>query len=260
MKKQIRSLIAEMMACLDQNEEILELTDKQVEDLILKFPPTHCIGRCLPYVFSVPRNKFLYLGPRIEDISGYSPKTWMQDTMSEFLPRIVQSEHLLLLCKATIACFEVMRSRYNGKYDVQVNLDFSIIKKNGSSCRIMMQFRPLIWDENGNIKITGGFIIDTDHLKKHGLPVITLTSFGEVVYVYAPDTQDLVDSGLTSFSPRELDILQMISNGDDVNDIMQKTGLSRATVYAHRRNIIAKSEFPNISKTIDALRSKGVIS
>lgn len=249
-----------MMACLDQDEQVLELSDKEVEDLILKFPPTYCIGRCLPYLFSVPRNKFFYLGSKVNSISGYSAKEWMSDAMTEFLPRIVQPEHLVLLCKATMASFQVMRSQYNGSYDVQVNMDFTLIRKDGQSCRVMMQFRPLIWDKDGNVKVTGGYIVDIDHLKKHGLPVINLTSSGEVVYLYTPDKNDVADSGITSFSPRELDILQMIARGDDVNDITRKTGLSRATVYAHRRNIIAKSDFPNINKVIDSLRLKGVIS
>lgn len=249
-----------MMACLDQDEQVLELSDKEVEDLILKFPPTYCIGRCLPYLFSVPRNKFFYLGSKVNSISGYSAKEWMSDAMTEFLPRIVQPEHLVLLCKATMASFQVMRSQYNGSYDVQVNMDFTLIRKDGQSCRVMMQFRPLIWDKDGNVKVTGGYIVDIDHLKKHGLPVINLTSSGEVVYLYTPDKNDVADSGITSFSPRELDILQMIAKGDDVNDITRKTGLSRATVYAHRRNIIAKSDFPNINKVIDSLRLKGVIS
>lgn len=260
MKKRIIALIGEMMACLDQNEQTLELSDKEVENLILKFPPTYCIGQCLPYLFSVPKNKFFYLGSKVESITGYTGKEWMADATTEFLPRIIQQEHLLLVCKATIACFHVMRNQFNGSYDVQVNMDFTLTKKNGQTCRVMMQFRPLIWDKEGNVKITGGYIVDIDHLKKHGLPVINLTSSGEVVYLYTPDKNDVADSGLTSFSPRELDILQMIAKGDDVNDITRKTGLSRATVYAHRRNIVAKSDFPNINKVIDSLRLKGVIS
>jgi DNA-binding CsgD family transcriptional regulator len=252
-KKRIRALIAEMMSCLDQNEQILELSDKEVENLILKFPPNYCFGRCLPYLFSVPRNKFLYLGSQVENISGYTTKEWMADALTEFFPRIIQQEHLILICKATMSCFQVMRSQFNGSYDVQANMDFTLTRKNGQTCRVMMQFRPLIWDDEG-------YIVDIDHLKKHGLPVINLTSSGEVVYLYTPDKNDVAESGLTSFSPRELDILQMIAKGDDVSDITRKTGLSRATVYAHRRNIIAKSDFPNINKVIDSLRLKGVIS
>lgn len=261
MKRQIKALIADMVACLDQDPQVHELSDTQVEALIKNFPPAHCIGRCLPYIFSVTRNRYLYIGPRVGDITGYSAKEWKAESMADFLPRIVQPEHLILLCKASLACFQKMRGRFqNGSYELQVNMDFTLVRKDGQPCRVMMQFRPLIWDEDGNVKITGGFLVEIDHLKKQGLPVITLTSFGEVLYMYSPAAQDLADIGLTRFSPRELDILQMIAKGDDVNDIMQKTRLSRATVYAHRRNIIAKSEFSTITKVIDSLRSKGIIS
>lgn len=261
MKKQIKALISDMVACLDQDTRVHELSDSQLEALVQNFPPAHCIGRCLPYIFSVTRNRYLYIGSRVGDITGYAAKEWKAETMADFLPRIVQPEHLILLCKASLACFQKMRTRFrNGSYEVQVNMDFTLIRKDGQPCRVMMQFRPLIWDGEGNVKITGGFLVDIDHLKKQGLPVITLTSFGEVLYVFSPDAQDLVNYGLTRFSPRELDILQMIARGDDVKDIIQKTRLSRATVYAHRRNIIAKSEFSTITKVIDSLRSIGIIT
>ncbi|MFN9957441.1 MAG: hypothetical protein ACK55I_30415, partial [bacterium] len=62
----------------------------------------------------------------------------MADAMTEFLPRIIQQEHLLLACKATIACFQVMRNQFNGSYDLQVNMDFTLTQKNGQICPALL--------------------------------------------------------------------------------------------------------------------------
>jgi hypothetical protein len=84
--------------------------------------------------FQSPDNKSLYLGPKVETITGYSCKEWMADAMTKFLPRIIQQQHLLLVCKASIAFFKVLGKQFKGSYDVQANMDFILTLKNGQTC------------------------------------------------------------------------------------------------------------------------------
>lgn len=259
MDKRLKTLIDDNLLQLDSTQDQVQLTDDEVKELILKFPPTNCIGRCVPFIFSMPKQQYIFLGSKFEAITGYDPRDIMRLNASEFMTKLIPDNHLKLLMIADSEAFRVVRAQYNGRYDVQINSDMSMTRKDGSSIRIMMQSRPLIWDEEGNIKVSGGFIVDISHIKLHGLPSTTLVSEGEVIYSYQPTHKELVEYKITDFSLRELELINMMAKGDDVDDLIQKTGLSKATIYAHRRNILAKSELPTMQKVIESLRKQGLI-
>lgn len=259
MDKRIKTIIDNNLSQLDNSPDHVQLTDEEVKELILKFPPTNCIGRCVPFIFSMPKQQYIFLGSKFETITGYHPSDIMRLTASEFMTKLIPANHLKLLMLADAEAFRVVRAQYNGRYDVQINSDMTMIRKDGSSIRIMLQSRPLIWDEEGNIKIAGGFIVDISHIKLHGLPSTTLVSEGDIIYSYQPTHKELVEHKITDFSLRELELISMMAIGDDVDDLIRKTGLSKATVYAHRRNILAKSELATMQKVIESLRKEGLI-
>jgi DNA-binding CsgD family transcriptional regulator len=207
----------------------------------------------------MPRQQYLFLGSKFQAITGYDPRDILRLTASEFMPLMIPADHLKLLMLADAEAFRVLRAQFNGGYEVQINSDMTMIRKDGSSIRVMLQSRPLIWDEEGNIKVSGGFIVDISHIKLHGLPSTTLVSEGEVIYSYQPSHKELVEHKISEYSLRELELISMMAQGDDVDDLIGKTGLSKATIYAHRRNILAKSELPTMQKVIESLRKQGLL-
>lgn len=259
MKKRLKTLIEDNLAKLDSGEEVVELSDEEVKELILQFPPSHCIGRCVPFLFSTTKQQYIFLGSKFQAITGYEPRDIIRMKASEFMPILVPPDHLKLLMVADSEAFEVLRTRFHMRHDVQINSDMVMKRKDGKIIRVMTQIRPIIYDEQGNMKIVGGFLVDISHLKIHGLPSTTLVSDGEVVYSYVPDHKVMVEQGITEFSLRELELIRMMAEGDDVDDVVKKTGLTKATVYAHRRNILAKSDLPTMQKVIESLRRQGLI-
>lgn len=57
-----------------------------------------------------------------------------------------------------------------------------------------------------------------------------------------------------------LEILKMTSLGYSNEEIAAAMNVSKATIYAHRTNILAKSDANSIPKLIENLRFKGVLS
>jgi DNA-binding NarL/FixJ family response regulator len=108
--------------------------------------------------------------------------------------------------------------------------------------------------------ITGGYFVDITHIKRLGQPLITINHDGEVLHLFESTDDELVKDKLTSFTLRELEILRLVYSGSTTGEIAAKTGLTKSTIYAHRRNILAKSELPSMSKLISSLKKSGIFS
>lgn len=258
MKLQLAKLISESLGKLSSEHTEVDFSDDQIKSVLLQFPASFCLGHCAPFVFSVNAAKFLYMGKNCERLTGISSMEMMKLTMAESAPRVIDPEQGPLVCKLSIASFEKLVGEYAGRTDVQVNMDFGIIRQDGQKRRLLIQFRPIKWDDAGNVEITGGYFVDITHIKRVGHPLVTINYDGEVLHLFEPNDLELVKEGVTIFTLRELELLRMIDNGYSTEEIVVKTGLSKSTVYAHRRNILAKSEQPSIAKLIDTLKKSGI--
>lgn len=255
----LAKLIEESLGKLSSQSEVT-FTDDEIKSTVLQFPASFCLGNCAPFVFNVSSAKFLYMGNNCERLTGISSMAMMKLTMAESAPMIIDPEQGPIVCKLSSGSFETLVKEYKGRTDIQINMDFGIIRLDGQRRRLLIQFRPIKWDGNGHVAITGGYFVDITHIKRLGQPLITINHDGEVLHLFESTDDELVKGKLTSFTLRELEILRLVDSGSTTGEIAAKTGLTKSTIYAHRRNILAKSELPSMSKLISSLKKSGVFS
>lgn len=255
----IRQGILECLEPLASEPEELALTDEQLKALVDQLPSGFYLGEYATYIFNFATQKFLFIDQHFKEMTGYEPAEFVNSTIPETFSQLLHPEQGLITTRVHQACYESLFIDFTGRLDVQVNMDYAIQTKGGETKRILSQFFPLLWKEK-HLILVGGRFTDISHLRKDGQPIVNITLNGKILRSFEPYTQDLVKERLTEFTIRELEILKATSNGASTDEIAAELGVSKATIYAHRRNMLAKSECRSIPKLIESLRFRGILS
>ena len=73
-------------------------------------------------------------------------------------------------------------------------------------------------------------------------------------------SEDIVGKQHLDFTPRELEILSLLSKSQSVEQIAIQLNLSKYTVITHRRNLLSKSNFHSMTELIAYTLRTGLIS
>lgn len=255
----IRQGIQDCLEPLVSDSQDLFFTDEDIRAYVKGLPKGFCLGTHADYLFNFATQHFLYIEPSFKDICGFEVAEFLHAAIPETFSKILHPEQGLITTRVHQACYQTLFDEFAGRLDVQVNMDYAIITKNGESRRLLSQFNPLIW-KGKSLVLVGGRFTDISHLRKDGQPIVNISVDGKILRAFEPFTQDLVKEKLTEYTIRELEILKATSNGASTEEISAELGVSKATIYAHRRNILAKSEFRSIPKLIESLRFRGILS
>jgi DNA-binding CsgD family transcriptional regulator len=145
-------------------------------------------------------------------------------------------------------------------FEIFYQIDYRVMKADGSHIRVMRQSTILETDENGAMVSTLSICTDISHLKMEGKIV------GRVE---GPSSQmaqfdDLTNGGnITSrkieISVREAEILSLIAIGKTSQEISNTLNISLHTVNTHRRNILEGSGYRNMTQLIMEALKQGLI-
>lgn len=255
----IRQRILESIEPMANDPVSIVFNDQELESILGNLPKKYCIGNCSTFIFNFSTGKFLYLEPAIREVTGFDATEFIHLTVSEIFERLLHPDQAFITVNLHQEAYRALMSQFEGRMDVYVNMDYAIQTKSGAAKRLLSQFRPILW-QDGSLILIGGHFTDISYLKKDGPPVVTFCTEGSILRTFNPQASVLVRKKLTEYTLRELEILRMTAAGSTTDEIAENIGVSKATVYAHRRNILAKSEYRSINKLIDSLRFKGVLN
>lgn len=244
---------------LSKNASSRDFNQEAIEKYDLKFGAAQAIGRYFPFVIDIPAMKYLYVGINAENVIGYSRNDIMQFRAGVLASKLLKPEHGLIATSLMSNCVQTLKRNYLGRTDVEVNVDCIATKKNGDSMRLLFQFKPLEWSKENELLLVGGCFVDTSYLKRDGPPVVSINMKGELLHSFSSEEGSAVQVGVSSYTTKELEVLRLISSGATTEEIAGKMDISKATVYTHKRNIMAKSEFSSVEKEIKWLKSQGLL-
>jgi DNA-binding CsgD family transcriptional regulator len=236
----------------------ISLNDEQIERYIQQIPQGFQLGSSSRFLFNFATQRFIYVERTIQDITGYDAVEFTNSLIQDTFSLLLHPEQGVITTRVHQECYRSLTTEFAGRMDVHVNMDYAIKTRSGESRRLLSQFMPMIW-EGASLILVGGCFTDITSLRRDGQPTVNISLGGQILRQFEPYVLDLVKERLTEFTLRELEILKLTSNGATTEEIAAHTGVSKATVYAHRRNILAKSEFRSIPKLIEALRFRGIL-
>lgn len=143
---------------------------------------------------------------------------------------------------------------------LKFNMYYRIMDRKGSYRWYMAQMPDYHYDSNGNIIYALRVVYDISHIKKDGVPMMTLlddTDPQNQVFLCHSSTshQPLIDK-LLRLTDRELQVVRLLAGGQLSKQIAGNLGISPNTVENHKQNIFRKTETRSANELVAfAIRS-----
>lgn len=259
MREELRHIISKTLDILNPNDPDNDHTGPDLPGLLNRFPPPRFIGKAVPCIVSTRLGRFLWVDDGIEDLCGYTPEDFLRQPMRDFLPCLHTPEHALIVWELFMKSVVYVQTHLAGRMDIQISMDHILLGKYGDRKRVIAHVWPLHWDDAGNLTTLGIYYVDISFLGKGSAPSLNILSNGKLITSFSAQLSNIASMHLLNLTQREMELLMMEARGKCIDEISAFTGLSKATIYTHRRNILQRSGHTSTQKLIDELRERGVI-
>lgn len=195
------------------------------------------VGRYYYIVFNIFQGQIEFVSQGVKDILGYESE---EITVQFFIDKIhPEDKSYFLNFEYRIAeFFKSLNFEKIKNYKVQY--DIRIKAKDNNYIRILQQAIQVDYDET-NYYRTLGIQTDISHIKKEGIPCLSIIGLdGEPSYYNIQDTA-VFDKSYDLFTKREREVLKNIVEGKSSNSIAAYLNISLHTVNVHRKNILNKA-------------------
>lgn len=205
------------------------------------------VDRSSVAVFDMSSMSYVFLTERFHFLAGLSVEMARERGMAYFLERIHPGD-LPLLFETTISCFRFLSGlSASERTEYKTSVDFRIRRGDDLWIRMIQQIVVLELNREGAIWLVL-IVNDLAPLKDLEVPsrrYMTHMPSGRRVLFPAADAE--ADSPLT---PRELEVLGLVSRGYASREIADYLGISVSTVNNHRQRILSKTDSANTAEAI----------
>lgn len=232
-------------------------TNTQELDNISGNPTFLPIGQQAFFIYDIPNYRFVSIDPAIHEMTGISPREILDQDVSFFLSEILVEDYVDPVTKfvqQSLSCSK----RYRRENNLSLNLEYSIISRDKQKKRLLCQFRPIKFNQDGYPIVNRGCFVDVTHLRPEGLPIFYVVANNQLLEFEQPDGDYLIKNKKLPYTSKEMNILKLTADGYSIKDIADKLQFSISTVYTHRKNIKSTTD-KDLFKIIQELRSKGIL-
>jgi len=232
--------------------------DLKIVDQIVTYFST---GSYFYYIFDFSQFQMKYVHHTIKDQLGILPEEFGADKFLE----IIHPDDLTYLRKKEECSLQFLleylkpedRTRYKVSYTTRMR------RSDGSYYLNLHQSTALNLSEDGKIAHVVGTETNIEHLSTavdHTISFIDLKGKDSYLNLDVDNFKIENNSVLdTDLSPKELEVLRMISYGHDTAVIAESMNISPNTVRTHRQNIVRKGSGRNMTQVISYHIRRGII-
>ena len=200
------------------------------------------VGNFYFYLFDVGNAKFKYVSPQTAEILGYSSETlnvefFMSKIHPDDRPTFLNNENQVAVF------FKQLPNDKIPKY--KVVYDYRVKNSSGVYIRILQQVVTVDYDIDNNILMTLGVHTDISFLKKNNVSSLSFIGLDGEPSFTDVDIFQKYPAAKEVLTKREKEIVSHMIAGETTQQIAKKLFLSKHTVDAHRRNILAKTNTRN---------------
>ena len=203
---------------------------------------------------------YLYASENMRRQLGYSSKELvkggMELTLETLHPEDVDRLTILHsdLFKIYYSIPESKRSNYKFTYESRLK------RTDGKYVWIMQEVFFPVCDENNNPLLSVTNTISIDHIKLGDTITLTAQRYDEKNCSFIEFSKKYpLEDNIQQLTPRELEILQMISEGYLTKEIADKLYVSILTVNKHRQNMLRKTNAGTISELVGNAKDWGLL-
>lgn len=232
-------------------EEIQKIRETQIP--ILKSLKTGFNTSALTIV-DIVNSKFLYADEDIEEVTGIPHELYFEKG-SRFIFTRAYSGNLLGLINSIIHQTRFFSSLPKDSFDDHItNREICYVGMDHAKRWILHQVVRYFRNEHGRLIALAIMQTRIDHLKSDEKFRYYIYKKSENKLVY-PKPKEKHTSELSQLTPRERDILSLMSNGYKNQEIADRLSISFHTVRTHRKNIMRKMNCKNIVDLVQLSKS-----
>ncbi len=182
-------------------------------------------------------------------MTGYSPSEICENP--RFLFELTHEKHLPFIMSAIQHAMKYAKSLdIEERENVSMTYFYEARKKNGQFLVIDHDSFPVVMDENGIPYIFCNVLSDLTNLGVSKLPQAKLVNHTtKEVFTLSGDGLSPRQSQ-PAFTPREIEILDLLVQGYNSRRIAEQLYISSETVRTHRKNILNKAEVHNTPELV----------
>ena len=216
-------------------------------------------GPSFQYIFDFNKRDFDFVSEGLKEVLGIAPKDFtpgiFMDTIHpEDFPHFQKCEEV-----ASHFLFEFMERWQIQGY--KVSYLFRAKHVNGSYKMLLHQVVTLSIDPKGNISRVLANHSDISHITTiNNYTISFIDIFGANSFFNISEVEDLYQQRQEvpiQFTPREIQVLKLVSEGLSTQKISKELNISYHTARTHRNNILKKSDFKTIPEVITYCIKKG---
>ena len=148
-----------------------------------------------------------------------------------------------------------IQEKVSGKGEY-LNLTYRLRRSDGTYIKVLRQSSAYEVDERGRLVSNFSLLTDISFISNHNKVEwdIFAHKFDKKLF-----RENVFHEFANLFTPREKEIISLISNGFSNKQIAAELFISKHTVSTHRKNILAKSQCENAQDLIDFCNRNGIL-
>ncbi|MFC2098894.1 LuxR C-terminal-related transcriptional regulator [Bacteroidota bacterium] len=211
---------------LDQYRDRL-FRSREVERLLI-------LGSQFLYIYDFSSAELVYVSESVRDVIGYEPMKMTLKTLFD----IVHPSDRIKVIQATQKSIELIKeSGQTTPCEVSAHVNYRLRKACGTYISVLQQNAIFKTDKQDNILYSLGIISDITYLKPGRKVELNVMGLKQ-----EPDLEKGIEIGISDeiFSHREIEIINLIAEGNKSAEIAEKLSISPHTVLTHRKNMLKR--------------------
>jgi len=216
-------------------------------------------GPSFQYIFDFANRKFVYVGGNLKETLGAELENLSVEEYTErFHPNDMRH---FLHCEEIAAHFLFHLIDKEERQEYKVSYQIRLKDKNGEYGLYLRQSIAISLDEDYKFIYVFTNNSDISHITKTNNRTVSFLHInGGKSYYGISNVEDLEEQPTKSkISNREMEILRLVSEGYSSKEIGEYLHISRDTVRTHRRNILNKTKFKNLTQAVTHYVREGLL-
>jgi DNA-binding CsgD family transcriptional regulator len=228
--------------------------------------PEKFASKYAPVVFlsDYTQGKYIYVDEACFSVLGFTAKYFIEGGVDSYLTKWHPADFEIFNNKIFPHNIQFLKELPLEKYqDIVFSYNYRIMNAEGKYLTMMQRFSFIPGNTIGKPLGILGIIIDITHFKADDSVIHTIEEVNNDNYINASTVLFkriyLPDEKLLTLTKRELEILQLMSQGYSSKQIAIKSGISIFTVNNHRKKMLYKTNTANASELLKNAVKHGLI-
>lgn len=217
-------------------------------------------GPSFQYIFDFSSREFMYISPDVKQVIGEDHDSF---TAEDFMERIHPDDLLHFLhCQEVGSHFLFTHIDKEEIPHYKISYQYRFKNHKGHYELFLHQAIASSWDDEFKMTSSLANHSNINHITSvNNKKVSFIHILGGKSYYGISTVLDIENytNTVKQVTPRELEILRLISEGFKTTEVAEYLNISKETVATHRRNILKKTDFTTIPQAITHFVKEGLI-